>query len=65
VTHKLKQLWIVYEATEDGAERTTAIEITMAVNDVAKEISHKLQKEMGHNKDGDEIMKSINSEDET
>jgi hypothetical protein len=71
VTRKLKQLWILSEAREDGAERTTDIETRMAVNDVAKAISPKLRNEICHQTgeedkmDGVQLTKQINSGDET
>lgn len=45
VTRKLKQLWILSEAKEEGGERGTGIEKRLEVNDVAKELHRILRRE--------------------
>lgn len=53
VTRKLKQLWILSEATEGNGERNIGVEKRLEVGDVAKELQRIVRKEKNVEEMGD------------
>jgi hypothetical protein len=53
VTRKLKQLWILSEATEGNGERNIGVEKRLEVGDVAKELQRIVRKEKNDEEMGD------------
>jgi hypothetical protein len=53
VTRKLKQLWILSEATEGNGERNIGVEKRLEVGDVVKELQRIVRKEKNDEEMGD------------